>query len=147
MANPIVPQGSLNRLRASFICPNFPALNLTSPYLSKRGISIAFDNATTDYHDTMTGGVTSPSPYIKVTATLYLVKTLPPAAAFKAQMESSSVIGAFSIITDSPQFPDYDLHNGSIMTNLEQSYAGDMESYAVTLGGYYLINSALFLQG
>ena len=147
MANPLVPQGNLNRLRASFICPAFPYLNLTSSYLSKRGISLAFDNASTDYHDTMTGGVTSPSPYIKVTATLYIVKTLPPAAAFKAQVEDSSLIGDCSIITDSSSFPDYDLSNCSIMTNLEQSYAGDMESYAVTIGGYYNINASIFDAG
>jgi hypothetical protein len=146
MANPLVNQGQLNRLRASIQVPAAPILNITSSFLSKRGITLSFEGQSTVYLDTMTGAVISPEPYLKASVTVYLVKTLPPAAAYKAQLELLSAIGDISLITDATSFPNYDLANCSIMANPEQSFAGDQPDYAVTLGGLYYINSSLFDQ-
>lgn len=146
MGNPLIAQGQLNRLRASIQVPVNPILNITSSFLSKRGITLSFEGQSTVYLDTMTGAVISPEPYLKASATIYLVKTLPPAAAYKRALELLSSIGDITIITDSSTFPNYDLVNCSIMSNAEQSFAGDQPDYPVVLGGIYYINSQLFDQ-
>lgn len=146
MANPLIQQGTINRLRASVIVPDLPLLNVTSPFLSKRGITLALEGNSTDYLDTMTGAVISPAPFVRASVTLYLVKTLGPAAAYKAQLEFLSAIGDITVIPDSSAFPNYDFANCSIMSNPEQSFAGDQPDYPVVLGGIYYINSSLFDQ-
>lgn len=146
MANPLVAQGQLNRLRASILVPDAPILNVTSAFLSKRGISLSFEGQSTVYLDTMTGAVISPEPYLKASVTVYLVKTLPPATAYKQALEFLSAIGDISVVTDATSFPNYDLANCSIMSNAEQSFAGDQPDYPITLGGIYYVNSSLFDQ-
>ena len=39
-SNPLVDQGTLNRIRASVEFTDFPELNVTSSYLAKAGISM-----------------------------------------------------------------------------------------------------------
>lgn len=146
MANPLIQQGSINRLRGTIQVPDFPLLNVTAPYLSKRGITLALEGNATDQLETMTGFVNSPAPYMKAAVTLYLVKTLFVATAYKEQMEVLSTIGPITVISDSTAFPNYDFDNVSIMSAGEQSLAGDQDSFVVTLAGIYYINSALFDQ-
>ena len=75
MANPLIPQGTLNRLAGSVIWTNFPSLTVTSSFLMPNGITLAFEGVTTEVIKTMTGIVPSPEPYQMVTITLNLLKT------------------------------------------------------------------------
>ena len=75
MANPIVPQGTLNRLRGSVTIPSNTGLNITASYLGKDGISMSFDGAANTAIDTMTGIVQSPEPYQRVTVAIHLLKS------------------------------------------------------------------------
>ena len=75
MANPQVVQGTLNRLLASVVFANFPQLNVTSSYLAREAVSIAFDGDTSLLIGTLTSAVTSPEPYVYGTVTMHLLRT------------------------------------------------------------------------
>lgn len=75
MANPQVPQGTLNRVRCSIIVPSYPALNITASYMSKSFATINFSGSFTELIPTATGGVASPEPYVMATVSVGLLRT------------------------------------------------------------------------
>jgi len=144
MPNPNVPQGTINRLRASVTLPDHPELNITSPFLGKAGISLAFEGNSTVYVDTMTGAVTSPEPYLKCTITCHLLKTQNLADRYKKQMETLALIGDGTVRSDSQALSPWTLINLSIQSVRELSFAGDDAGYVVAIGAYYPTNQALY---
>ena len=142
--NPQIPQGTLNRLRASITWPNFANLNISSGYLGKMGIRLAFEGDSTTFIQTMTGTVPSPEPYMMITATAHLLKSQPLAQAYKQQMELSALLGNGTIRGDTTPLTPWVINNASIQTVRELNFAGDDGDYAVTFRGYYLINSNLY---
>lgn len=144
MANPLVAQGVLNRLRASLIVVDSPELNVTAPYLGKEGIHLALEGETTLYMPTMTGAVTSGEPYQMASITVNLLKSQFLADVYKARQESNSILGDITIRTDTSTLGDYQFNNCSIKNIAELNFSGTDAGYRVTLGGVYLINSALF---
>jgi hypothetical protein len=143
-SNPLVAQGTLNRLRASVIWANFPQLNVTAPFLHKRGITLALDGPVTTYIDTMTGGVTSPEPYQRVNMLMVLLKTQNLSALYKQQVELNSLLGNGTVRPDAATLPPYALVNCAIASVDELSFNGEDPAWGVRIGGYYLVNSNLF---
>lgn len=144
MPNPIVAQGTLNRLLGSVTIPNFPSLNVTAPYLSKEGIRITFQGETTLYLNSMTGAVTSPEPYMLGEITINLLKTQSLGTLYKSQMEFASLIGNVTVRSDSASLGIYQFVNCSIKSVRELDFAGTTAVFPVVLGGYYLLNSSLY---
>lgn len=144
MANPLVAQGTLSRLRASVIWTDFPQLNVTAPYLGKEGVRLSLEGQATGFIDTMTGAVTSPEPYMAVTLTMNLLKTQALSGAYKAQMEQSTLLGDCTVRPDALTLPPYDLTNCALEGVRELNFSGQDAGWAVTIKGYYLINAALF---
>jgi hypothetical protein len=148
MANPLVAQGSLNRLRASVIWPDFPDLNVTASYLGAEGIRLALDGGTTVFLPSMTGAVTSPEPYQMFTMTMALLKTQQLAQLYKAKMESDAMIGDGQVHPDvplnSPGIGIYQLINCAIENVAEQAFSGTDAGFRVSMRGYVLINSLLW---
>lgn len=144
MANPLVTQGVLNRLRGSIIIVNSPELNVTAPYLGKEGIGLTLTGETTLYIGTMTGAVTSGEPYQMADISVHLLKTQFLSDTYKQRQESNSILGDIVVRTDSAALGDYQFTNCSIKNISPLSFAGTDAGYVVTLGGVYLINSALF---
>lgn len=142
--NPLVAQGTLNRLRASIVWPSFPVLNVTSSYLGRGGIRLSLDGDTTLFLPTMTGAVTSPEPYTQITCTIHLLKSQGLAAFYKSQMELNSLIGDGVVRADSVTIPPYMIINCAIFTIRELGFAGDDADFAITVRGYYLLNSAMW---
>lgn len=142
--NPLIPQGTLNRLRASIVWPSNPSLNVVSSYLGKMGIRLSLDGESTLFIPTMTGAVTSQEPYMMITATIHLLKTQQLASLYKAQMELQSLIGDGTIRPDAVTLAPYPIINCSIQAVRELGFAGDDADYAVTVRGYYLVNSSLW---
>jgi hypothetical protein len=143
-SNPLIAQGTLNRLRASVNIPGFPALNVTAPYLGKAGISLALEGDITTRIPTMTGIVNSGEPYQMVSVTINLLRTQNLSALYKQQIETNSVIGDFNVIPDASTLPSYYINNGSILSIRELPMAGEDAGYVVVLTGYYNINSSLW---
>jgi hypothetical protein len=145
MANPLVAQGSLNRVRASVSWPNFPELNITAPYLGADGIRLALEGESTVFLPTMTGAVTSPQPYMMISLTTNLIKTQALADAYKAQMESNALLGDGVVRPDvSSGLSPYPVTNCAIESVRELAFNGSDAGFVVTIKGYYLVNSSLF---
>jgi hypothetical protein len=144
MPNPLIDQGVLNRIRASVVFPSFPQLNITSPYLAKEGIRLALEGNATDYFGTMTGAVPSPAPYQLCTLTLNLIKSQPLSNIYKAQFESTCILGPASVRPDATSLGIYQLYSVVLETVREMTFAGEDPIWSVTARGYYLVNSSLF---
>jgi hypothetical protein len=144
MASPLVQQGTINRLRGSVSFPSFPVLNIQAFNLMKAGISLTFEDNATLMIDTMTGMVTSPEPYLPCTVTLRLLRTQALGAAWRSQIESISVIGDFSVVSDTSIWTPYNLINGGITRQGDISLAGDDPGYMISIQATYPINNDLW---
>jgi hypothetical protein len=142
--NPLVPQGTLNRIRASVQWSAFPALNVTVPFLGKEGISLAFEGNATDFVETMTGAVTSPAPYQPIRLMMNLIKTQNLANLYKIQQETNTLLGDGTVIPDAVTLSAYQLINCAIEGVDELRFNGENAGYAVRVKGYYIINNNLF---
>lgn len=144
MANNLTAQGTINKLRASIVLTDNPQLNITAAYLTKEGISIALEGESTTVLNTLTGFTTSPEPYQIARVTVRLVKAIPLADAWKRQMETSTLIGDFTVRPDAASLSPYQLSNGVINDVAPMSFAGNEAQFTVTLVGIYYINANLF---
>ena len=144
LTNPTVSQGTLNSLRGSWTWSAFPGLNVTAPYLGREGISLTFEGESTVYINTMTGAVTSPEPYLKITAELALLKTQSLSNAYKTQIETMSTLGDATCRADALALGLYQFSNCSLQNVRALRFNGEDAGYVVTVGGVYYINSALW---
>lgn len=147
MPNPLISQGSLNRLRASIVWPANASLNVTAGFLGRRGISLALDGESTLYINTLTGAVASPEPYMMITLTIHLLRTQQLCSLYKVQMEANALIGDGTVRPDVPPgtgLAPYNVVNCAIQSINEMSFAGDDADFSVRIRGYYLLNSSLW---
>jgi hypothetical protein len=141
-ANPLVQLGTLNRLIASVSWPSFAYLTITAPFLNREGISITLEGEATRILPAMTGTVNSPEPYQMATVTANLLKTQPLSGLYKAQMESSTLLGNCVVRPDSLVLPAYDFYNMAIESVREQRYSGEDAGWVIVFRGYYIINNS-----
>jgi hypothetical protein len=144
MANPNIPQGNLNRIKASVVYTNYPALNVTASYLLPEGLDLTLEGSTTGIIPSMTGLITSPEPYQIARVTLHISKTQGLASQYKAQMELNSVLGDFTIYPDATTLPTYYINNGSITALSAMSFSGRTAGFLIQLTGSYNTNSNLW---
>lgn len=142
--NPLIQQGSLNRILASVVWSDFPAFNVTSPYLGKAGLSLALEGETTLLIPTMTGAVQSQEPYMMISLTMNLLKTQGLGAAYKLKMEQDSNLGFGTVRPDSRVLGSYQIFNCAMESVREMSFAGGDPGFAVVVKGYYNINASLW---
>ena len=142
--NPLVDQGTLNRLRATVTVPNSTELNVTPSFLGVAGISMNLEGEVTRNLQTMAGTVTSPEPYQMASVVMNLLRTQGLSATYKARMETNSVIGPVTVRPDAATLPDYTFQNCSIESVRELNLSGQDPGFVVTLKGYYPLNSALW---
>lgn len=143
-ANPLIAQGTLNRIRGSVVVANIAALNVTAPFLGKEGIGLALEGESTTFIPTMTGAVTSGEPYMMASVTIALLKTQSLAAQYKKQMENLSTIGDITVHPDASTLPTYTIVNCAIESVREMKFSGEDAGFIVTIKGYYVTNNALF---
>lgn len=144
MANPLVPQGTLNRLVASVIWKSFLELTVTAPFLGREGISLAFDGEATTFIPTLTGNVISPNPFQMVTLTINLLKTQPLAQLYETQRQSNAQLGDGTVRPDAATLAPFKLINCAIQEVRELRFSGEDAGYAVTIRGAYPVNNALW---
>ena len=91
--NPLVDQGTLNRLRASVLVTQSPELNVTASFLGKEMIGLTLEgNATTGIPNA--AGVTqSPEPYQLATLEIHLIKAQALADQWKQRMQTNTLLG------------------------------------------------------
>lgn len=144
MPNPLVDQGTLNRLRASVVWESHPELNVTVAFLGKDMIGLALDGNATEFFETASGQVTSPNPYQAVTLTINLLKTQSLADAYKRRQELLAILGNGTVRPDSSQLSPYEIVNCSIENVAPLKFSGEDANYVVTIKGYYNVNSSLW---
>lgn len=143
--NPLVDQGVLNLLKASITWTDFPGLNVTAPYLDKAGLSLRLEGQSTTQHETMTGLVQSPQPYMPISLVIPLLKTQPLSDAYKTQMELDAIIGDGMVFPDvSSGLSPYQIANMAIQSVGELNLGGTTPAWAVTLRGVYYVNNSAF---
>ena len=142
--NPLIDQGTLNRLRVAVTIQNFPGLNVTPSYLGEQAVSVSLDEDATDYIKTLTGAVASPNVFLPATVMMHLIRAQSLAAQYKAQMEALSLIGQVIVRGDAVTLPNYQINNCSIQRVDRMVFNGTDAGYMVSLHGYYSINNNLW---
>jgi len=143
MPNPLIPQGVINRVRASIDFPSFPSLRVSASYLGKEGMSISF-SALGEPIPTMTGVATSPQPYAMATITVHLVRCQALASLFRTQIEASTYVSAAKLYTDTSVLGDFTLRDVQITAIEPVSLNGSNADFNLTLTGVYDINSDMW---
>ena len=145
MANPFVSQGVLNRLLGNVVFAQWPALNVTAPYLGKGAISFAFEGDASQLIGTMTGAVPSPEPYVFGTATIHLVRSQGLANTFKEQLLFNTLLGSVTVYPDTTAMDPIDIES-CVLQSIEQvTFDGAQAEFVVKIRGVYSISSYMFL--
>jgi hypothetical protein len=144
MANPLIAQGTLNRLKSSVTIPGNSSLNITSSYMGKQFVTVTFDGDFDKLIETATGAVTSPEPYVMATVSISLLRTQGLSGAWLTQAKTTSDIGNVSIFPDSSVFPEIDLTNCVIQHIDPGAYDGMDPAVKLTLRGVFYINNNLW---
>lgn len=142
--NPFTQLGSLNKLRGSIKFTSNSSLNITPQFLGANGISLNFEGQATRPNPVNVGVVPSPEVYLQITLGISLVKTLAIAAAWKAQVEDSSLLGDMVVRLDVDKFPPFDLSNGFILNPETITAHGVDPNFPLRLQGTWYINNSLW---
>lgn len=145
MANPLVAQGFLNRVRGAVSVTDIPSLSVTASYLGKDGISVRPDNAAADIIPTMTGTVGSQAPYQQVTLTIHLLKTQSLGASYQQRFASNTALGEVVVTPDANTFGNFTVLNAYLVNFNEMSFNGMDAGYVVTIGGYVTTNDNMWI--
>lgn len=144
MANPLIPQGTLNRVLTSMIVSNFTDLNVTVSNMGKSFARLAFDSNFDEQIETATGIVTSPEPYVMATVTVGILRTQPLAQAWLAQAQVLSDIGPIALHSDTTTFGAIDLADCVIRNVDPGAYDGLDPVTKLTIRGVFYINNNLW---
>lgn len=145
MANPLVPQGFLNRVRGALSVTDTPALNVSAPYLAKDGISLRPDGPATDIIPTMTGTVGSQAPYQQVTLTVHLLKTQGLGESYRQRFLTDTSQGEIVVTPDSTTFGNITLLNCYLVNFNELAFSGMDPAFVVTISGYMNTNDNMWV--
>lgn len=144
MASQLIPQGNLNRLFTTLVCPANPLLSLTAPFLGKSMIRAAFGGSASTLIPTATGGVNSPEPYQFVSITASILRTNGMAQAWESQRQLSALLGSLTLTGDSQAQAPFQFDNCSIENISDITFDGTDPVNRLTIQGLYYINSSLF---
>ncbi|WP_313411335.1 hypothetical protein [Atlantibacter hermannii] len=145
MANPLVPQGFLNRVRGAVSVTDVPALNVTASYLGKDGISMRPDGPATDILPTMTGTVGSQVPYQQVTLTVHMLRTQGLAASYQQRFATDTALGEVVVTPDATTFGNFTLLNCYLINFNEMPFNGMDAGYVATISGYLVTNDNMWI--
>lgn len=139
-----VSQGTLNRLRCQVMVPNFPALNITAPYMGKSFARISFQGKYNDLLPTATGAVTSPEPYVLATISVGLLRPQALSTAWLLQAQLLGDIGPVTIWSDTSVWPALTSYSTVIGDIDPGAYDGTDPVVRLTLDGVFPLNSTLW---
>ena len=141
---PLVPQGTLNRVRCSIVVPTFSSLNIASSYMGKSFASLSFQGPFTELIPTATGAVTSPEPYVMANITVGLLRTQGLAYSWLTQAGQTGSLGSVVIHSDTAAWPEITLIDAVINDIEPGAYDGMDPVVRLSLKGIYTVNSNLW---
>lgn len=142
--NPMIQQGTLNRIRTQVVVPNFTNLNVSASYMGKSMAKLALEGNFTQQEETATGVVNSPNPFVMATITMGLLRTQALSSAWLAQGQSLSAIGPAVAYSDSAAYPPAYLDNASIYSYDPGAFDGSDPVVRVVLRGVFYLNNNLW---
>ncbi len=141
---PIVQQGTLNRVRASVVIPSFPQLNVLASYMSNSFVSAKPQGDFAELIETATGGVPSPEPFVKMLITVGLLRTQNRGEIWQEQAEVGSYIGDVVVHSDTSAFLQRTYYDCIIQKIDPEAYDGRNPENRLTIIGIYRINNSLW---
>ncbi|MGK0739979.1 hypothetical protein ACSFCX_06545 [Yokenella regensburgei] len=144
MPNPMISQGTLNRVRCAVGVTDHPELNITAPFLGKDMVSLRPDGNATDIIPTATGTVGSHVPYQQVTLTVHLLKTQYLAASYQNRILTDTSLGEVVVRPDANTFGNYTVLNAYIVSFNELTFSGADAGYVLTISGYIITNNNMW---
>ena len=142
--NPLVAQGTLNRIRCHVVVPSFTELNITSSYMTKNFATISFDDNFTDQIPTATGVVNSPAPYTMASLSVGLIRTQSLAQSWLAQSQATSILGEVVIHSDTAAWPAITISQASILHIQPGPFDGMDPTVQLSIRGVYYLNNDLW---
>ena len=140
----LVQQGTLNRLLTNLTLSNYPALNVTPGYMSKKFIVASFDGSPVTQQATATGVVNSPEPFLMGSFSFGLLRTQALANAWLNQVQLYSVLGTATGYSDSSAYQSVTLSNASITAYDPGGWDGMDATVNVTITGVYYLNNTIW---
>jgi hypothetical protein len=143
-SNPLVPQGTLNRVRTSVVVPAYTNLNVSAPYMGKQMARLNFEGNFSDLIGTATGAVESDEPYVFATLAISLLRTQALASAWLSQVQAGSGVGDITSYSDSSAFDAITLNNCVVQSIDPGAWDGTDPVVRVTLRGTFIVNNNLW---
>lgn len=144
MANPLVQLGFLNRVKAGLSVTNSPELNISASYLVKEGISMRPEGPATEMLDAMVGRIGSQVPYMPVTLTAGILKTVGLAASYQNRFKTDTSLDEIVLTPDSTVMGNFTLLNCYLLGFNEMQFNGGQAGYLITIGGYLVVNDNMW---
>lgn len=144
MANPLIAQGTLNRVRCHIVVPSLTSLNITASYMVKNFATVNFGGSFVDQMPTGTGVVNSPAPYVMATISCGLIRSQSLAQEWLTQAQSTSILGNVTIYSDTSAWDPVQLRESAIMDIQPGPYDGMDPTVSLTISGVYDINNNLW---
>lgn len=142
--NPLIAQGTLNKVRCSIIIPANPSLNITASYMSKSMATVSLEGDISHLIPTGTGGVYSPEPFVMVSITAHLLRTQALTNSWRQQFEATANIGDIAVHSDTSAFPSYHFRSGVIQHFNQGSYDGEDPTAMLVMMAIYDVNSDMW---
>lgn len=142
--NPLVAQGTLNRVRNHVASSSYPALNISAAYMGKTFARLEFEGSFNEQIGTGTGGVSSPEPYVWATITVGLLRTQALSQAWMDQAIAGGDIGDITAYADSAAFSAITL-NGCVIRSIDPgAYDGTDPVVRLVLRGTFYLNNSMW---
>lgn len=142
--NPLIAQGTLNRVRASLVVAEFPNLTVASSYMGDGFVTVTLPGEFSQLLPTATGAVTSPEPYVLATVTVDLLRTQSLSTSWLTQAQTQSDIGDIQVHSDTAAFPAVQVNNVVIDSVDPGAFDGKNPVVRLTLRGVYYLNNDLW---
>lgn len=142
--NPLVPQGTLNRIRTHIVLSSYPSLNITAANMTKGFATFAFEGNFVAQIETATGIVNSPEPYVMGTCTVEILRSQALATAYINQLSTNAMIGDVTGYSDSMTFAPITLNNCSIYNFDPGAYDGTKPAVRIVFRGVFTPNGAMW---
>ncbi len=143
-SNPLVAQGTLNRLISSVVLHSLPALNISAYNMGKNFLSVTLDEMPfVTQIETGVGVVNSLEPYSMATVSVDLLKTQSLGNSWKVQSETTGILGNITVYPDvgSDVLGTYYFGNCAIKTLDPNAFDGKNPVFRLTIRGVYYINN------
>ncbi len=142
--NPMVPQGSLNKVRAHIVVPNYPTLNVSPSYMGEDMFTLDIEDDAVRQPKTATGLVNSPEPFVVATCIINLLRTQALSVQWLMQLKSNAMIGRIVAHSDSAAFTAQTVHNCSILKVQPGRMNGTNPTVDAIIRGEYFVNDDMW---